>query len=851
VFVAIEQLVAANLLIVICFFDKMKYHLIKDIINLMEDHKKTKVQLISELAEARRRIAELEKEETDRRQAEKDLIESEERYRIVIENSNDGMALVRGDEHIYMNRKFLEMFGYKTSDDFAGNLIYGSVHPDDRAMVVEYNRKRQKGEPIPSRYEFKGIKKDGTTIFVEVSAAAITYHGETCTLAYFRDITERKQTVDSLEHNRLMLEAIIEQSPVPMVVVSLPDLVVHYRNRAVTEILGVLDEPSYVGLNLHEVQKRKTWQDLNSDGRPVDISQLPLARALRGEVVKNEEGGILRKDGTRRWVLSNATPVYNSAGELIAGVLVFPDITERKRAGEELQASRIFLETIIEHSPLSMWVLDNKGTLIHMNKASRELFRVTDEEIIGKYNVFNDNIAEKQGVMPLAKAVFERGERVQFTISYDTTRLQPKLFKEAVQMILETTVSPILNSEKNVALAIVQCLNITDRVQAEKEKEILQTQLNQSQKMEAIGILAGGIAHDFNNILTALLGYGTLLRTKISDKDPSHVYIDQILSASQKAASLIHGLLAFSRQQPITLSPTRINNIVKNTEKLLSRIISEDITLKTMLAGDDITIMADETQIDQILFNLITNSRDAMPSGGTITVETSLVEVDDQFKHFHGYGEAGAYGRLAISDTGIGMDEATMKRIFDPFFTTKEVGKGTGLGLPTVYGIVKQHNGFITVYSEPGTGTIFHIYLPAAQKIIDDRKSDSVFPKGGRETILVAEDNEAVRELMRDVLIEYGYAVIEAVDGIDAIEKFKKADKVDLLILDSIMPGKNGREVYNEISQIRPDIKVLFTSGYTRDTILDKGIEDRKFAFLSKPMSPDGLLEKVREVLDK
>ena len=337
--------------------------------------------------------------------------------------------------------------------------------------------------------------------------------------------------------------------------------------------------------------------------------------------------------------LMNATPVYNSAGELLARVLVFPDITEQKRADEELQASRVFLETIIEHSPLSMWVLDNKGTLIHMNQASRELFRITDEEVIGKYNVFKDNIVEKQGMMPLVKAVFERGERARFSINYDTKRLQPILFKEAMQMVLEITVSPILDIENRVALVIVQCLDITDRVQAEKEKEILQTQLNQSQKMEAIGILAGGIAHDFNNILTALMGYGTLLRTKISDKDPLHVYIDQILSASQKAASLIHGLLAFSRQQPITLNPTHINNIVKNTEKLLSRVISEDIMLKTVLSRDDITIMADETQIDQILFNLVTNARDAMPSGGTIIIETDLVKLDDQFKHFHGFGE--------------------------------------------------------------------------------------------------------------------------------------------------------------------------------------------------------------------
>ena len=683
----------------------------------MEDHRKTKIQLINELAEARRCIAELEKSEAERRQAEKDLIESEERYRTVIENSNDGVALVRGDQHIYVNRKFLEIFGYNTPEDIIGKPTYVTVHPDDREMVTDRGPKRQKGEPIPSRYEFKGIRKDGTLIYVEISAAAIIYRGEPCTLAYFRDVTERKQAADALERAYLLLEAIIEQSPVPMLVISSPDLVVRYRNQAVTEILGVLDEPSYVGLNLHEVQKRKTWQDLTSDGNPMDVLQIPLARALRGEVINNEEHGILRKDGTRRWVLVNATPVRNSAGESLAVVIVFPDITER--------------------------------------------------------------------------------------------------------------------------------------LQAEKEKERLQTQLNQSQKMEAIGILAGGIAHDFNNILTALVGYGTLLRTKINEKDPLHVYIDQILSASQKAASLIQGLLAFSRQQPITLNPTQMNSIVRNTEKLLRRIISEDITLKTVLAHDDITIMADETQIDQILFNLVTNARDSMPSGGAITIETGLSELDDQFRHFHGYGDPGTYGRLTITDTGLGMDEATKKRIFDPFFTTKEVGKGTGLGLSTVYGIVKQHDGFITVYSEQGMGTIFHVYLPVAQKIIEDGKSDSALPKGGKETILVAEDNEAVRELMRDVLIEYGYTIIEAIDGTDAIEKFNEADMVDLLVLDSIMPGKNGREVYNEISKIWPDIKVLFTSGYTRDTILNKGIEDKKFAFLSKPMSPNALLEKVREVLDK
>ena len=261
--------------------------------------------------------------------------------------------------------------------------------------------------------------------------------------------------------------------------------------------------------------------------------------------------------------------------------------------------------------------------------------------------------------------------------------------------------------------------------------------------------------------------------------------------------------------------------------------------------------MADATQIDQILFNLATNARDAMPRGGVLTIETKAVELDDESKRYHGYGEPGRYALLSISDTGMGMDEATKAKIFDPFFTTKEVGKGTGLGLSSVYGAVKQHNGYITVYSEPNIGTTFHIYLPIVSKGAKEEESAPAPVKGGNETVLVAEDNEAVRDLLRDVLVEYGYRIIEATDGADAIEKFKKTDRIDLLILDSIMPIKNGREAYDEISKIRPDIKVLFTSGYTRDVILDKGIEDKKFDFISKPISPNVLLQKVREMLDE
>jgi CheY-like chemotaxis protein len=336
----------------------------------------------------------------------------------------------------------------------------------------------------------------------------------------------------------------------------------------------------------------------------------------------------------------------------------------------------------------------------------------------------------------------------------------------------------------------------------------------------------------------------------MDETNPLRLYVDPILSSSQKAASLTSSLLAFSRQQPVNLTPFNINKNIKGTEKLLKRLLTEDIELETSLAPQDIIIMADATHIDQILFNLATNARDAMKKGGRLTIETRLVEIDNSFRQVYGFGKPGRYALLSIADTGTGMDETTKEKIFEPFFTTKEAGKGTGLGLATVYGIVKQHNGYVDVFSKPGTGTTFHIYLPAAGAIIDEEKIASADIIGGSETILIAEDNEGVRRLLKEVLSKHGYVVLESVDGNDAIDSIKKHPRIDLMILDSVMPKKNGREVYDEARTIIPHVKVIFMSGYTRDIVLDKGIEENDFHFISKPIQCDGLLLKVRKILD-
>jgi signal transduction histidine kinase len=391
----------------------------------------------------------------------------------------------------------------------------------------------------------------------------------------------------------------------------------------------------------------------------------------------------------------------------------------------------------------------------------------------------------------------------------------------------------------------------TIRLQAAAIKEG-EERLRQAQKMEAIGQLAGGIAHDFNNILTAIIGYANLLSMKVEGDDIQADYVKHILSSAERAASLTQSLLAFSRKQIINPKPVDLNEIVCKVEKLLSRLIGEDIELKITSLGKNLTVLADGGQLEQVLMNLTTNARDAMPEGGLLTIETGYAEVDSMNSDEHLFSTPGEYALLSISDTGTGIDEKDRESIFEPFFTTKEVGKGTGLGLSIVYGIVKQHNGFINVYSKPGKGTTFRIYLPLLKVDNETEVLKAVsFSEGGSETILLAEDDHDVRNITREVLEAYGYRVLEAVDGEDALVVFEKhADEIDLLMMDVIMPRKNGREAYEEISRTRPGIKTLFLSGYTKDLVYSKGILETGMDFMSKPVSPDELLRKVRHVLD-
>jgi PAS domain S-box-containing protein len=513
--------------------------------------------------------------------------------------------------------------------------------------------------------------------------------------------------------------------------------------------------------------------------------------------------------------------------------LLLQEVTERRQAEEALRESEQRLRTLMDAAPAAITWADAAGNQEYINRKHYELFGYTLEEI--------PTIAEWR-----RRAYPDSAYRETVPSFFDAYRKGKKFVPyEATVTCKDGSVRYVAGSGVAVSNMILLMLNdITERKQ-------LESQLQQAQKMEAIGHLAGGVAHDFNNILMAVIGFSTLIRMDLDADSPDKAYIEEILRAAERAARLTQSLLAFSRKQVIRPVPLRLNESIESQKKLLGRLIGEDIRLAAKLAEESIVVNADPGQLDQVVMNIVTNARDAMPHGGTITIETSLTEIDDAFIASHGYGTAGKYALLAISDAGMGMSEQTLQKIFNPFFTTKEVGKGTGLGLSVVYGIVKQHNGYIEVKSRPGAGTTFLIYLPVVEQQTQAEAGEPSRFIEGRETVLVAEDEESVRSLVRVILEKAGYTVIEAQDGADALLKFEESlHVIDLVLLDVVMPGLNGKDVYDGIKRIKPEQKILFSSGYTEEIIASKGVLEDGLAFISKPINPVDFLKKIREVLE-
>jgi PAS domain S-box-containing protein len=630
-----------------------------------------------------------------------------------------------------------------------------------------------------------------------------------------------------------------------------------YANRAASQLLG-MDLPARVGARLLDVFPA-------SD--PARVRE--YSAVCRNRVAK-EFGRVLYGSSQPATFSVKAIPVL---GDAVA--LVFENLTEQQRAEAVARASHGFVDSILEAIPAMIFLKEAKELRFErFNRAGEELLGLSRDTLIGKtdYDLFPREQADafvlKDREVLARSDVFDIPEEPISTPRgprWLHTRKIP-LLDETGQVThllgisLDVTAGKRAREEMEAARGSLERQLIENAQELEAQVAALQAkdealrrseeQLRQSQKMEAIGRLAGGIAHDFNNLLSVITSYVALALEEV-EEPVLHSDLVEVERAAGRAAALTRQLLAFSRQQVLEPKVIDLGDIVTNLERMLRRIIGEDIQLEIALAKDAGMVRVDPTQIEQVIMNLGVNAKDAMPGGGVLTIETASVEFDPAYAAEHPGVTAGPHVMLAVSDTGVGMDRTTQARIFDPFFTTKEQGKGTGLGLSTVFGIVKQSGGSIWVYSEVGRGATFKLYFPRAEAQPELRPSQaSPVARTGSETILLVEDEESVRRVARAVLVRAGYHVLEAADCIDAARIAEhSSETIHLLITDVVMPDMSGPELARRIRVELPELKVLCMSGYTDETVLHHGVVEGEFVFLQKPITPDSLLRKVRDVL--
>jgi two-component system cell cycle sensor histidine kinase/response regulator CckA len=539
-----------------------------------------------------------------------------------------------------------------------------------------------------------------------------------------------------------------------------------------------------------------------------------------------------RKDGSRVHVSLSLSPMRDATGNIIGASGVGRDVTARVAAEEQLRQTLERLQAVVSNMPIVLWTIDRDGIVTLSEGTLLEKLGLKPGQLVGvsALEMFKDN---EEVLEPMRRAV--AGEPQHFTLPY-------------AGVTVETWYVPIRDSDGRVEGTIGMGLDITERVE-------LEAQFRQAQKMEAVGRLAGGIAHDFNNLLTAILGYAELALEQLPADSGLAADIDQIRRAGLSASSLTRQLLAFSRRQMLKPEVICINDVVMRTETLLRRIIGEDIELSTRLDADLAHVSADPAQIEHVIVNLAVNARDAMADGGRLTVETGNVDLDGAFVSAHMGAQTGRHVMMRVSDTGIGMDESIKTHIFEPFFTTKEKTKGTGLGLATVYGVVKQSGGFIWVESAPGQGATFTMYFPVVEGPLTehtDVRGSKLTQEAGNETILLVEDQDDVRRVAAAILRHGGYNVIEAAHPHVALAIVRDAGtRFDMLLTDVVMPDMSGRELARVVADLRTDLKVLYTSGYAEDAIVEHGVIEPGLAFVPKPFTPKALLRAVRAVLDE
>jgi two-component system cell cycle sensor histidine kinase/response regulator CckA len=652
-------------------------------------------------------------------------------------------------------------------------------------------------------------------------------------------LQKRKKTEMALRQSEEQLKFVLSGSND-----ALWDLKVKSReltfNQRWAEILGYQPE---------EIRKDlEFWRQLV---HPDDLQSI-LAQ-YQGNIENNEsrfraECRLMSSSGEWRWILLRGRSVdWDPQGRPTRITGTATDITERVRAEMELRQSHRLLHTVFSSLNEALFLLkEDSKVVVDCNTSAEIMFGYTREELLEVSSDILHVNSDKAEIFNRAatSAYWDKGF---YATEYQMKRKGEEIFPS------DHFCNPIPGEGAEPTLILYVVRDISERKQAEVDRAQLEEQLQQAQKMEAVGQLAGGIAHDFNNILTAIIGYGHLVMMNMQGPEQSRHYMEQILASSERAAGLTQGLLAFSRKQESNPQPVDLNGIVRNMRKFLERIIGEDVEMKLDIEQEGLTVLADTGQMEQVLMNLATNARDAMPDGGVLFIKTGLLAAERRLLPSSPAPQPIQYGYISVTDTGAGMDEKIREKIYEPFFTTKEVGKGAGLGLSIAYGIIKQHHGYISVESQEREGTTFRVHLPLIEQ--ETATADIIKPfflPYGQETILVAEDDEEVRNLSKSLLEECGHTVIAAVNGADAVEKFSAyADSISLVILDVVMPKMNGRQALEAILVMQPDVRVLFMSGYTAEIVRAKGVHDNDLDFIEKPIIPKTFLQKVREILDR
>lgn len=779
--------------------------------------------------ELKNRIRELEKAESEYKQALNMLDKGKFSYRDIFEAVNDAIFIhdAQDGRILDVNQRALEMYGYSKNEIIQLDVeaLSQGVSPYSRSEAEKNIQKAATGEQ--HLFEWRARKKNGDLSWVEVNLKIVAFEGQECVIAIVRDIDARKKTEKALRLTQYTIDKSVDQA-----FWMTRDGSVFYVNDAACRTLGYPREEllklSIPGIDptVSPEKFAKHWSDLQKNG---SVSLESFHRTKDGHVYPVEiRANYVVFDGEE----------YNCAFST--------DITERKRMEQSLRESEGFLRTLLKTIPDLIWLKDTNGVFLACNEMFEHFLGAKEENIVGKtdYDFVEKDLAN----------FFREHDRKAVAAGKPSRNEEWVTFAEdGHRALLETIKTPMFDNQGKLIGVLGIARDITERKMAEEEKAKLEGQLQQAQKMEAVGRLAGGVAHDFNNVLSVIIGYGELALEWTDPAQEMHSALQEIMKAARRSADVTRQLLAFARKQTISPKVLDINDTVEGLMKMLQRLIGEDIDL-VWAPGEAVwTAKIDPGQINQILANLCVNARDAIADVGRITIETGNVELDEDYCTHHLGFIPGEYILLAVSDNGFGMDAETLDNIFDPFFTTKEPGKGTGLGLAMVYGIVNQNNGFIKVYSEPGQGTTFKIYLPRHRGKADllPEKGQGYQAERGRETILLVEDEPAILRMTTVMLESLGYQVLAAGTPREAIHLAEGYDsEIHLLVTDVIMPDMNGRGLAKKIQSIYPDLEHLFMSGYTADVIAHHGVLDEGVNFIQKPFSKKDLAAKVREALD-